>query len=76
MFIKVVVGRSQTVYECQRYILVPFEGSSSESGEMLTMESDSGNSITVQFNRSKIPNDNAVVYVMNNHGKTIDTLYI
>jgi hypothetical protein len=74
MFVKVVVGRQQTVYECQRYTVTPFEGLD-ESGESLTMESDSGNSISLQFHKSKIPHDNAVVYIMNDQGKTIDTFY-
>lgn len=74
MFVKVILGLSghRSVYECNRVLTHRKNGINSPDGLLITMEGSDG-SISLELDSAT--DDQIGVYLMNNDGQTIDTLF-
>jgi hypothetical protein len=72
MFIRIVRDKHESTYECQRYHVAPQEDGTTF---LLTIEGDiagtDGQSMMIDVDTS----EHLAVYLMNNEGKTIDTIF-
>ncbi len=72
MFVRIVKGRLQSLYECDRYHITPIGGHDRDEF-CISLELDSSpRSVNVNIDRSQ---KKTFIVAMNNEGRTIDMVY-
>lgn len=64
MYVKVVSVSTESIYECERFLMRPVEGTFKDS--VIDLESSRG-AVSIEVDRTK-----SDIYVMNADGRTID----
>jgi len=76
MFIKIVRNREfESLYECARYHFSPHDISGVDDGNHFTIGLEGPKSESVEMTFARNTQDELAIYVMNDAGKTIDTLW-
>ncbi len=70
MFVKIIRGNNEVMYECERYQINPWHHKTSSGNFFITIEPCC---ITEEIDKT-VP-EHLAIYVMNNDGKTIDTIF-